>query len=173
MTKLDRFCPSHRNPSEFPFPLISVISGWAILTSRRAFPSIHTTLITVIFLLSAFSLLASAFSQSEPGLSQPQTSPSPTPSPSPSPSPSPTPVTGLHQWGAVTLFHGLPSDRVRAIAQGRDGAMWFGTEAGLAKFDGRRTQTITIPDLSPKILALQSDQWGGLWVGTETGAARM
>jgi signal transduction histidine kinase/ligand-binding sensor domain-containing protein len=51
--------------------------------------------------------------------------------------------------------------------------MWFGTEAGLAKFDGRRTQTVTIPDLSPKILALQSDQWGGLWVGTETGAARL
>jgi signal transduction histidine kinase/ligand-binding sensor domain-containing protein len=51
--------------------------------------------------------------------------------------------------------------------------MWFGTEAGLAKFDGRRTQTITIPDLSPRILALQTDQAGGLWVGTETGAARM
>ncbi len=62
---------------------------------------------------------------------------------------------------------------MRAIAQGPDGAMWFGTEAGLAKFDGRRTQTVTIPDLSPKILALQSDQWGGLWVGTETGAARL
>lgn len=173
MTKSDRFCPSHRNPVEFPLPLISVISGWAILTSRRPFPTIQRTLLTVIFLLSVFSLLPSAFSQSEPGQSQPQTSPSPTPSPSPSPSPSPTPVTGLHQWGAVTLFHGLPSDRVRAIAQGPDGAMWFGTEAGLAKFDGRRTQTITIPDLSPKILALESDQWGGLWVGTETGAARM
>ncbi len=51
--------------------------------------------------------------------------------------------------------------------------MWFGTEAGLAKFDGRRTQTINIPDLSGRILALQSDQGGGLWVGTETGAARL
>ena len=51
--------------------------------------------------------------------------------------------------------------------------MWFGTEAGLAKFDGRRTQTITIPDLSSRILALQRDQGGALWVGTETGAARL
>ena len=51
--------------------------------------------------------------------------------------------------------------------------MWFGTEAGLAKFDGRRTQTVTIPDLSGKILALESDQSGRLWVGTETGAARL
>ncbi|HEV7681796.1 MAG TPA: two-component regulator propeller domain-containing protein [Pyrinomonadaceae bacterium] len=101
-----------------------------------------------------------------------QPSPSPSPSPPPSPSPSPTPVTGLHQWGAVTLFHGLPSDRVHAIAQGPDGSMWFGTEAGLAKFDGRRTQTIIVPDTSSRILALQSDQAGGLWIGTDAGAAR-
>src|SRR4029450_8426896 len=94
-------------------------------------------------------------------------------SPSPSPSPSPTPLTGLHQWGAVTLFHGLPSDRVRAIAQTSDGAMWFGTETGLAKFDGRRTQTINDPALpSGRILALQTDQGGAMWVGTESGAAR-
>jgi len=52
--------------------------------------------------------------------------------------------------------------------------MWFGTEAGLAKFDGRRTQTMTEIGLpSGRILALQSDQDGALWIGTETGAARM
>ena len=51
--------------------------------------------------------------------------------------------------------------------------MWFGTEAGLAKFDGRRTQTITVPDLSSRILALASDQAGGLWIGTDAGAARL
>jgi signal transduction histidine kinase/ligand-binding sensor domain-containing protein len=52
--------------------------------------------------------------------------------------------------------------------------MWFGTDAGLAKFDGRRTQTVAVSGLSPgRILALQSDDTGALWVGTETGAARM
>jgi len=62
---------------------------------------------------------------------------------------------------------------VRAIAQTSDGAMWFGTEAGLAKFDGRRTQTINDPALpSVRVLALQTDQDGALWVGTEGGAAR-
>ncbi len=51
--------------------------------------------------------------------------------------------------------------------------MWFGTEAGLAKFDGRRTQTINDPALPVgRVLALQTDQEGGLWVGTEAGAAR-
>ena len=52
--------------------------------------------------------------------------------------------------------------------------MWFGTESGLAKFDGRRTQTVSVTGLSPgRVTALQIDQAGTLWVGTETGGARM
>ncbi len=51
--------------------------------------------------------------------------------------------------------------------------MWFGTETGLAKFDGRRTQTINDPALpTGRILALQTDQDGAMWIGTEDGAAR-
>jgi signal transduction histidine kinase/ligand-binding sensor domain-containing protein len=68
----------------------------------------------------------------------------------------------------------LASDRVYAIAQGVEGAMWFGTEAGLAKFDGRRTQTVTSSNLpAGRVLALQTDQGGTLWIGTEAGAARL
>lgn len=79
----------------------------------------------------------------------------------------------LHQWGAVTLFHGLPSDSVRAVAQDQDGAMWFGTDAGLAKYDGRRTQTISSEGLPQgRVLALKVDADGALWVGTEGGATR-
>ncbi|HSS20659.1 MAG TPA: two-component regulator propeller domain-containing protein [Pyrinomonadaceae bacterium] len=122
--------------------------------------------LSVVFFLSSVP----ASSQQPDG----QPTPSPSPSASPSPSPAPTPITGLHQWGAVTLFHGLPSDRVHAIAQGPDGAMWFGTEAGLAKFDGRRTQTTNITGLAAgRVLALQSDPSGALWIGTDTGAARL
>lgn len=52
--------------------------------------------------------------------------------------------------------------------------MWFGTEAGLAKFDGRRTQTVNDPSLpTGRVLALQSDLDGALWIGTDGGAARM
>ena len=79
----------------------------------------------------------------------------------------------LHQWGAVTLFHGLPSDRVRAIAQDRDGVMWFGTERGLAKYDGRRVVAIANEGLpAGRVLALKIDADGVLWIGTESGAAR-
>ena len=99
---------------------------------------------------------------------------SPSPSASPSPSPSPTPITGLHQWGAVTLFHGLPSDRVHAIAQAPDGTMWFATEGGLARFDGRRTQVINEPNFpTARTLSLQTDRDGILWVGTDNGAFRL
>ncbi|MFN2510402.1 MAG: two-component regulator propeller domain-containing protein [Pyrinomonadaceae bacterium] len=105
---------------------------------------------------------------------QPTASPSPSPTPSPTPTPQPTPVTGLHQWGAVTLFHGLPSDRVLAVAQGPDGAMWFGTDGGLAKLEGRRTQAVSHPNLpSGRVLALRTDDDGALWIGTESGAVRM
>jgi signal transduction histidine kinase/ligand-binding sensor domain-containing protein len=80
----------------------------------------------------------------------------------------------LHQWGAVTLFHGLPSDRVRAIAQTPDGVMWFGTDGGLARYDGRRTQAIVIEGLKgARVLALRVDATGALWIGTEEGAGLM
>ncbi|HLM02908.1 MAG TPA: two-component regulator propeller domain-containing protein, partial [Pyrinomonadaceae bacterium] len=88
----------------------------------------------------------------------------------PSASPSPTPIAAqnFHQWGAVTLFNGLPSDNVRAITQTPDGVLWFGTDNGLTRFDGRRVQTVALETIeSSKILALEVGRNGTLWVGTE------
>jgi signal transduction histidine kinase/ligand-binding sensor domain-containing protein len=80
----------------------------------------------------------------------------------------------LHQWGAVTLFHGLPSDHVRAIAQDAEGVLWFGTDGGLAKYDGRRTQKVIDAGLpSGRVQVLKAGRDGVLWVGTDTGAARL
>jgi signal transduction histidine kinase/ligand-binding sensor domain-containing protein len=77
----------------------------------------------------------------------------------------------LHQWGAVTLFHGLPSNHVRAIAQDTDGTLWFGTDSGLAKYDGRRIEKIAVEELaSISIHALQLDNKNSLWIGTDNGA---
>ncbi|HKQ08482.1 MAG TPA: two-component regulator propeller domain-containing protein [Blastocatellia bacterium] len=78
----------------------------------------------------------------------------------------------LHQWGAVTLFHGLPSDHVRAIAQDSEGVMWFATDGGLARYDGRRVQKVSDDALpSERIRALSFDFDGRLWIGTDAGAA--
>jgi signal transduction histidine kinase/ligand-binding sensor domain-containing protein len=80
----------------------------------------------------------------------------------------------LHQWGAVTSFHGLPSDRAHAIAQTEFGVTWFATDGGLARYDGRRTNSITGEGLPPgRILALKADADGSLWIGTENGATRL
>ncbi|MBC7796426.1 MAG: hypothetical protein H7Z37_06115 [Pyrinomonadaceae bacterium] len=77
----------------------------------------------------------------------------------------------FHQWGAITLFNGLPSDNVRAIAQTSDGVLWFGTDNGLARFDGRRVQTFTPKNAdSNKILTLKIADDDSLWIGTQNGA---
>ncbi|MBX7221011.1 MAG: hypothetical protein K1Y36_13770 [Blastocatellia bacterium] len=84
------------------------------------------------------------------------------------------PAQNLHQWGAVTLFHGLPSDHVRAIAQDSDGALWFGTDSGLAKYDGRRIQKIVADGLpANRVNVLMLDRRGTLWIGTDSGLARL
>ena len=83
------------------------------------------------------------------------------------------PLTNLHQWGAVTLFHGLPADHVRAIEQTPDGILWFGTDSGLAKYDGRRIEKIAFEELATaQIRALALDRTGTLWIGTDNGAFR-
>jgi signal transduction histidine kinase/ligand-binding sensor domain-containing protein len=113
-------------------------------------------------------LLPRVFSQNETASPQAQ------PTPAASPSPSPTPPPNLHQWGAVTSFHGLPSDRTHAIAQTEFGVTWFATDGGLARYDGRRTNAINAEGLpAGRVLALKADESGALWIGTDNGAARL
>jgi len=79
----------------------------------------------------------------------------------------------LHQWGAVSLFNGLPSNTVRAIAQTPDGVLWFGTDGGLAKFDGRVVEKVSFPGSDAHIVyALAVSPDGTLWIGTDKGALR-
>lgn len=83
------------------------------------------------------------------------------------------PAQNFHRWGAVTLFNGLPSDNVRAVAQTPDGVLWFGTDNGLTRFDGRRVSLVALDDSnSNKILALEIAPDGTLWIGAGAGAFR-
>ena len=52
--------------------------------------------------------------------------------------------------------------------------MWFGTDNGLARYDGRRVQAfgLDIPG-AEKIFALKMTTDGALWIGTDQGAARI
>ncbi|HLA94305.1 MAG TPA: two-component regulator propeller domain-containing protein, partial [Pyrinomonadaceae bacterium] len=133
--------------------------------------------LSVFFWLTVL-ILANFFAQTpQPSPTpSPEASPSASPTPSPVrvPSPTPTPLPGaqnFHQWGSVTVFNGLPSDSVRAISQTPDGVMWFGTDNGLARFDGRRIQNFSPGDAETnRVLALKTAPSGELYVGTQAGA---
>jgi len=70
-----------------------------------------------------------------------------------------------------TKQQGLPDDSVTAVLQTRDGYLWVGTAAGLARFDGVRF--VTFAPASEKtnapinVTALCEDSTGRLWIGTQ------
>ena len=72
----------------------------------------------------------------------------------------------------LTVENGLPQSSVRALAQTRDGYLWFGTEEGLARYDGLRITVFetanhkTLRDNFIETLAAAHD--GSLWVGTRS-----
>ncbi|HEV7684291.1 MAG TPA: two-component regulator propeller domain-containing protein [Pyrinomonadaceae bacterium] len=72
--------------------------------------------------------------------------------------------------------NGLPQNTVHAIAQTRDGYIWIGTEAGLARFDGVKFTTFdkqNTPQIkSNYVRALLADSQGALWIGTAEGLVR-
>ena len=77
----------------------------------------------------------------------------------------------------LAVADGLPHSHVLAIAQDKLGFIWFGTQEGLARYDGLRLRTYRNTEdpasLSANfITSLAVDADGKLWVGTERGANR-
>jgi diguanylate cyclase (GGDEF)-like protein len=91
------------------------------------------------------------------------------------------PVRALQPEKSVTQYlqsswntsSGLPESSVNAITQTVDGYLWFGTQEGLARFDGVRFTVFThrkSPGLgSDYIQTLAADRDGSLWIGTDSG----
>jgi ligand-binding sensor domain-containing protein/signal transduction histidine kinase len=67
---------------------------------------------------------------------------------------------------------GLPGSRITAMAQTSDGYLWFGTQNGLARFDGIRFVIFSrsnTPALSNNFIScLLTDREGTLWIGTKS-----
>jgi signal transduction histidine kinase/ligand-binding sensor domain-containing protein len=72
-----------------------------------------------------------------------------------------------------TIDQGLPQNGILAIAQGRDGYLWLGTEAGLVRFDGVTFTTFTTANTSALqdnyISAVMVDSSDAVLVGTWVG----
>lgn len=78
----------------------------------------------------------------------------------------------VDQWD---VKEGLPQITVLAITQDTNGYLWFGTQAGLARFDGvhfHRYTAENAPNLNANIQALHADRQGRLWIGTARGLIR-
>src|SRR5262245_52980455 len=71
----------------------------------------------------------------------------------------------------LTIAEGLPNSQVHAIVQDRRGFMWFGTQDGLARYDGNKMRAYRSVEKDPNslsstyITALTLDPSGGVWVG--------
>ena len=78
----------------------------------------------------------------------------------------------------LSIEQGLSQQSVLTILQDRRGFMWFGTQAGLNRFDGYRVTVYrndpndpgSIPD--NYVLASYEDEGGRLWFGTKGGLTR-
>ncbi len=74
---------------------------------------------------------------------------------------------------------GLPTPSVETLLQDRDGYLWIGTGAGLARYDGFRFQVYrrtpgAADDLgSNLVLSLLEDRNGAIWVGAAGGLYRL
>ena len=77
----------------------------------------------------------------------------------------------ITQW---TTVDGLPSNTIQSLLQTRDGFLWIGTRAGLARFDGVKMRVFNrgnTPEMEPSdnCICMTEDMLGTLWIGTKNG----
>jgi ligand-binding sensor domain-containing protein len=68
----------------------------------------------------------------------------------------------------------LPDARVLSLAEDLDGAYWFGTARGLAKYDGLNWSVFGANEFglsSEQVNAIAVDMHNNIWIGTANGAA--
>jgi hypothetical protein len=79
------------------------------------------------------------------------------------------------EWLVFTADNsGLSGDRVRVIAQDLDGALWFGTAHGVARYDGAGWEAYGADEIGlsePDVYSLAVGTDGLLWAGTRSGLA--
>ncbi len=62
---------------------------------------------------------------------------------------------------------GIPQSTVFAVTKNRDGFVFIGTDDGLARFDGKRFESINLPFLADRrVNTLKTDRDGAIWIGT-------
>ncbi len=84
------------------------------------------------------------------------------------------PALSQYRIDAWQTEQGLPMDTVQALHQSRDGSLWVGTGAGLARFDGLRFdgfEDSNQPEMARwPVFGFLEDNQGRLWIGHSRGA---
>lgn len=88
-------------------------------------------------------------------------------------------VRTLHYFSRAEFFHGNDhidydyGNSVHAIAEDRNGNIWFGTDNGIIKYDGKNFRSYTekngLSNISVGRKCILTDKNGALWVGTAVG----
>jgi len=83
------------------------------------------------------------------------------------------PRAGGYSWSVLDRSAGLVSNRVGAIHEASDGAIWFATAAGVSRYDGKRWATYTARDGlgANQVFAITQTRDGALWFATLGGGA--
>ncbi|MBE7500569.1 MAG: ATP-binding protein [Verrucomicrobiales bacterium] len=74
-----------------------------------------------------------------------------------------------------TAEDGLPQNRIQGVLQTREGYLWVGTEAGVARFDGRRFRefaehnTPAFAQTGPDVFTFAETEDGTVWAGAHSG----
>lgn len=74
-----------------------------------------------------------------------------------------------------SVFDGLPSNRINAVAEDAQGYLWIGTRDGLARYDGVGFRVWRVEDglRDNFVWSLHVDAMDRLWVGTRSGGLAM
>ena len=77
----------------------------------------------------------------------------------------------LQQGHTVPITKGLPDEKINCLLPDEGGALWIGTDSGIAHWGGSGLTTRGVPASLQhlQVLALLKDRDANLWVGTDSG----
>jgi len=78
------------------------------------------------------------------------------------------------RWKNYTPVDGLADNQLLAIHRAPDGMMWFGTEVGVSRYDGKEFRNFTTKDglAGNEVNDIWCDSDGVMWFGTRGGVSR-
>ena len=75
-------------------------------------------------------------------------------------------------WRSYAVVGGLINPTITAINQNWDGLMWFGSQEGLTKYDGKNFSYLLDGLTGMQVKQIYRDQSDNMWVSTRGGVTK-